>query len=78
MILSEWLKFSLQLNCLDETTRNNMISFLLNLVQNTASSFDDYEYLLKDKRFHLNNKGDIINDFSNGETEMPFEEDEEN
>lgn len=49
-ILTEWLKFSLQLNVDDVTTRNNLTNLLFRFIGETHHSFKDYEHLLKHGR----------------------------
>ena len=79
LILSEWLKFSIQLNCREETTRNSLLSFLQNLIQTTYNSFEDYKYLLKDKKFILNSKGEIDSAvIENGGFDLDMDDEEEN
>lgn len=51
--LAEWLKFSLQLNIEDETTRLNLTNFLFSFVAEIQHTFADYEHLLGNGKFIL-------------------------
>ena len=46
-ILSEWLKFSLQVNFLDQTIRNNLVSLIFSFIGEIKHSYRDYRHLLK-------------------------------
>ena len=53
LILSEWLKFSLQLNFLDETIRNDLVNLIINFIGEIKHSFNDYKYHLMKRRMIL-------------------------
>ena len=53
LILSEWLKMSLQLNISDETTRNSICNILFNFIGQIQDSYKDYEHLLLNRRQRL-------------------------
>ena len=50
LILSEWLKFSLQLNVEDEDIKNAVVSLMFDFAGQLQHSFVDYQHLLKGKR----------------------------
>ena len=67
LILSEWLKFSLQLNVDDVTTRSSLTNLLFRFVSETQHSFKDYEHLLARKRQLLDCHGDLKDDHDKDE-----------
>lgn len=75
LTLSEWLKFCYQLDLKDESIRNSLISMMFDYIQEMQNSFQDYKYLLKDRKFNLNMNGEIIeNDLQDLDLEMDGEE----
>ena len=56
LILSEWVKFSLQINVEEVTTRNNLLHLLQDYIGQINHSFKDYQHLLAFKRQLLDDK----------------------
>lgn len=48
-LLSEWIKFSLQIGVEDEVTRINIVTFMYTYIADIEHSFSDYMHLLKYK-----------------------------
>lgn len=60
--MSEWLKFSLQLNVDDVTTRSKLLNLLQGFVSEVWYSFRDYDHLLPRKMQLLDRQGNILDD----------------
>lgn len=71
-ILSEWLKFSLQVNYLDQTIRNNLLSLFYNFIGEIKHSFADYKHLLKiENSFQIEDEDEIMDSQENYE-DQPY------
>jgi hypothetical protein len=61
LILSEWIKFCLNLNIEDEDTRNTLIGLMFDFTSQIHHSYVDYKYLLKNKEMLIDSEGNIKN-----------------
>jgi hypothetical protein len=77
LTLSEWLKFSYQLDRNDEQVKSSLIGMMINYVQEVQNSFQDYQHLLKGP-FNLDANGEVIDAHrDNLDLEMVGDEDDD-
>jgi hypothetical protein len=53
MALAEWIKFALSMNIQEEVTRRFLVNKMQNFILNVKHSYNDYAYLLTQKRLVL-------------------------
>ena len=58
-ILSEWIKFALQLNVEDEDIKNAIVSLMFDFAGQLQHSFVDYKHLLKGNKLIIDHDGNI-------------------
>jgi hypothetical protein len=56
LLISEWVKFSLQLHIEDEVTRRNIVSLMFSYISEIETSYDDYQFLLKPQKMLFGSK----------------------